>query len=140
VKASISDIPHIVKLGRKFHKVCPWYGEVDYNPVDFADFLKLLIEGQGAVFISPNAMCGGMLSAPYFNASADIATELFWYAEKGEGEAVRREFEAWSISVGAEFIQMTCLADRREKAVRRLYARHGYAAKEVNLFKKVKHG
>jgi len=136
-QAGPEDIDFIVKMGGHFHAASPYSGLIRYEPGDVRDFLAgLFNSGGGAVFIDRKAMCGGMIAPLYFNAEARIAVELFWYA-KGPGRAVREAFERWAVQEKAELIQMSCLVDDREKAMRRLFKQQGYAAKELSLIKEI---
>lgn len=133
-RATLDDLDFVVKLGCKFYEISPWRGAVAFNEDDLRDFLTTLITGTGVIFIDDNSMCGGMLTPLYFNHSAKVAAELFWYSD-GKGTEVREAFEDWAIDAGANLVQMTCLANEREGAMRRLYGRQGYDAKEVSLFR-----
>lgn len=122
------------ELGAEFYGISPWKGHIDLNADDLRGFLANLIGGAGVIFINDNSMCGGMLSPLYFNHSAVVSVELFWFS-RGEGGDVRKAFEEWSVDNGAQLIQMTCLANEKEAGMRRLFRAGGYQPKEIALFK-----
>jgi hypothetical protein len=97
---------------------------------------NLLASDEAAVFLSDGGFCGGLVFPMYFNHDYRIAQELFWFAGK-DGTALREAFEAWAKDRGCQAIQMSCIADDREKAVRRLFRMSGYAATETALMKEI---
>lgn len=135
-RAELSDIPEIVHWGRKFFDYSPWQGRTEFNEADLSASLEGMITGSGAVFLNGHGICGGVIFPLFFNASMRVAVELFWFADGG-GAELREAFEAWAIESGATALQMTCLTDSREPAMRRLLSSKGYTPMEVSFFKEV---
>jgi hypothetical protein len=136
-QATIEDVETVMDWGRKFHAYSPWGKRVPIAEDDWRQTVEnLLASEDGAVFIGEHGFCGGLMVPLYFNYGFRIAQELFWYANK-DGTALRKAFEAWAADQGASAIGMSCIADDREKAVRRLFRGAGYAATETALMKEL---
>ncbi len=105
--ATLTDIPDLVDMGRKFHAAGRLPGE--YTEEATARFLEGLIAG-GGVFRSDAGMIGGALAPAYFDPSYVMAVELFWWAEDGQGRRLLRKFEEWAGDAGASEVRMTTLA------------------------------
>ena len=132
-----NDIPNIVDMGVRFHAMSPW-AHVEYNPKDAANIARFLIEGDsGAIFIVDGGMLGALCYPLYFNKDYIICQELFWWSENKKGKHVLDAFEQWSKTMGANAIQMTCLANDKEQAARRLLRMGGYDAREIGLYKDI---
>lgn len=133
-QATLSDIDQIIAWGREFHTYGPWRDRVPFVEADLRVSIGAMLESEnGAVFIDDNGMCGGILFPMYFNLSHLVAQELFWWSK--DGREVREAFEAWAMARGASSIQMSCLADDRESATRRLFRIRGYRPIETSLWK-----
>jgi len=135
-RASVFDIPEILKLGRDFFDYGPWAERTEYVESDLERSLKAIIEGDGAIFLSDDGMCGGLIFPLYFNLSHKIAQELFWFAPT-DGTALRQSYEQWAKDNGARDIQMTCLCDGREKGMRRLLGAKGYSVIETSFLRRI---
>ena len=132
-KATAEDLPRILELGAEFLAIGP-YAWVPLDTAAFSKFALALIE-VGVIFLSDDGMIGGCLSPFYFNPSVVMAAELFWFARAG-GQDLREALEAWAQERGC--VAQTCsgLADEREPAIRRLYARAGYDVTEIAFVKR----
>ena len=135
-RATLSDVPRIVQLGRKFHAYSIWR-DLPYDLEAVARTAYSMVKNEdGAVFLSDDGLCGGLINALYFSPSHRIAVELFWYAPT-EGKELREAFEAWAVERGADAIQFSALADDRRGATERLYRMAGYNPVETVLMKRV---
>jgi len=136
-KAGPDDLEAVVEWGRKFHAYSPWGKRVPIEDEDWRRTVaNLLASEDAAVFVSDGGFCGGLIFPMYFNFSFRIAQELFWFADHG-GTELREAFEDWARARGADAIQMSCIADDRETAVRRLFRKAGYSATETSLMKEI---
>lgn len=135
-RATLDDIPEVIFWGEKFHQISPFIGLVEFSPQDLEKSLTEIIGNTGAVFLNGHGICGGLIVPLYFNHSAKVAVELFWYAER-DGRALRRAFHKLTTEHGATGQQMTCLADDNEARMRKHYERLGYKPMEVSFYKAV---
>lgn len=136
-RATPADLETVMEWGRKFHAYSPWGARVPIVEEDWRQTVSnLLASEDAAIFFSDGGFCGGLIFPMYFNFSFRIAQEMFWFADH-DGTALREAFEAWAESRGAKAIQMSCIADDREKAVRRLFRKAGYDATETALMKEI---
>lgn len=131
-KATHDDIPRICDLGRDFHAYSPW-SEVPFDRDSVADFSRRLIDS-GVIFLSDDGICGGLLNPLYFNPSAVVAVELFWWAPT-EGRALRLAFEEWAQEMGAYAVQFSALGDHKSETVGALFKRAGYRKVETGYLK-----
>ncbi|HEY9219546.1 MAG TPA: hypothetical protein VIO94_15975 [Phenylobacterium sp.] len=132
-RATINDVPHVVECGRAFHA----YGTWSHVPLDedaFGAFAHNVIAGAGAIFVTDDGMCGGVLVPAYFNPSFVMAAELFWWAPS-EGRALREAYEAWAKSEGAAAVQFSAMTDEHLPGVSRLYRMGGFRQAEVAFVK-----
>lgn len=136
-QAGLEDVPAILEWGERFHAYSPWGKRTQYDPESTRKTVEYLIKApEGAIFITEAGVCGGLIFPLYFNHAYRIAQELFWFAP-GDGTDLRQAFEEWAREQGASAIQMSCLADKRESAMRRLLSRHGYRATETSLIREI---
>lgn len=136
-KAAPEDVDLVMEWGAKFHAYSPWGQRVEIVDEDWRQTVtSLLSSDDAAVFVSEGGFCGGLIFPMYFNHGYRIAQELFWYAQ-ADGTALREAFEGWARDRGAQALQMSCIADDREPAVRRLFRKAGYAATETSLMKEI---
>ena len=134
-RAALDDLEAVVEWGRKFHAYSPWGKRVPIEDADWRQTATMLVTSEdAAVFVSEHGFCGGLIFPMYFNFGFRIAQELFWFADR-DGTLLREAFEDWARSRGADAIQMSCIADERETAVRRLFRKAGYSAVETSLMK-----
>lgn len=132
-QATPDDMPHILACARAFHA----YGVWKHVPLDetaFCAFAEAVVNGAGAIFVSDDGMCGGVVSPFYFNPAFRLAAELFWWAPS-EGRALREAFEAWAKDQGASAVQFSAMADEHLPAVSRLYRMAGFKPVETAFVK-----
>jgi hypothetical protein len=137
-KATLDDLPEIMRLGREFLAYSP-HRWIALNEDDFAASVAQIIEGAGAIFLSDDGFIGGVLVPCYFNRAVAFLSELFWFA-RAEGQELLAAFEAWGREAagGLEVVSCTSgLVDERERAIRRVFARQGYVATEVAFQKRL---
>jgi hypothetical protein len=136
-QATLDDVDAVMEWGVRFHAYSIWGKRVPIVEDDWRETVtSLLGSDDAAVFMTDNGFCGGLIFPMYFNKSYRIAQELFWFASSG-GSALREAFEDWAKERGAQAIQMSCIADDREAAVRRLFRKAGYDATETALMKEI---
>lgn len=131
VKASKSDIPHIVEMGAEFHKASGM--KCGFNPQEFSGFVSGIID-QGVIFKTDHGMIGGVIAPAYCDHSHLQAIELFWWAEKG-GVALLRTFEEWALDNKANEIRMTTIHRIERPSV--LLGKLGYSAQEISYGKAI---
>ena len=132
-KATVADVPQIVACGREFHA----YGTWSHVPLDedaYGSFAAAAIEGPGAIFLTDDGMCGGLMVPAYFNPAFVFAAELFWWAPT-EGRALREAFEGWAQESGASAVQFSAMTDDHLPAVTRLYRMGGFKPAETAFVK-----
>lgn len=134
-RATVADIADVVRIGRAFLEA-GIYRHVPLDEAAFAAFVRNVIEGPGAIFLTDDGFCGGLLSPAYFNPSHVIAAELFWWAPT-EGRALQAAFEEWAVAAGAAAITFTGMHDDNIKAVTRLYRMTGYRPVEIAFMKEL---
>jgi hypothetical protein len=132
-RAEAQDAPVIARLGAKFHAYSPW-SAVPYDAAA-AEAFALHCITTGAVFLTEDGMCGGILVPLFFSPETKVAAELFWWAPT-EGAALRKAFEAWALEAGASAVQFSALADGHSKAVGRLYRMAGFEPVETAYLKR----
>jgi len=133
-RATLDDLPEVLRIGLEFHAYSPW-SMLSADPEALSEFLAKVIE-HGAVFLSDEGMVGGVLNPAYFNPAHIMAAELFWYAKSG-GTELRQALEAWAAESGCCGITFSGLVDKHEPAMRRVFARAGYAPIETAYFKRI---
>jgi hypothetical protein len=133
-RATQDDVSEIVRLGALLHATAP-FADVEYIPEAVAVFVAHVVE-HGAVFLSDDGMCGGLLNPTYFNPAHVVAVEFFWWAPNG-GADLRQAFEAWAKDAGAVAVQFSGLANERLAAVSRIYRRGGYEPVEMSFLKRL---
>lgn len=133
-KAEASDVPQVVACGRAFHAYGTW-SHVPLNEADYAEFAAATIASDtGAIFLTEDGMCGGLMIPAYFNRAFIFAAELFWWAPS-EGKALREAFETWAKEAGASAVQFSAMTDDHLPAVSRLYRMGGFKPAETAFVK-----
>ncbi len=122
--ATPADLDRLVAMGRKFHAASP-LAAIPFAAADFAACCRNLML-TGILLISERGMIGGPVFPCYFNVERYMAQELFWWAEDGQGDALREAFEALAAQFGARLSAMSALEGLRIDAVGRRLRRRGY--------------
>lgn len=128
--ATIDDLDRIVEMAKAFHAYSPWR-DVPFDEDAFRQVATGIIE-TGAIFLSEEGMCGGVIHPLYFSPSVRIGIEFFWW----RGGALRKDFEAWCKEQGAFGVQFSAMADEHLPAVTRLYRSAGFEAAETAFVKR----
>lgn len=123
------------RLAKNFHGSSVWR-EVPLDLEALEQFVFADVSGNVFLSLRPGAMIIGVLSSFWFSPSTLLGQELAWYAEDGTGVDVHRDFEEWLAERGVALVGLSCMANGREAATRRLLQRIGYQAVDVN-FRKV---
>lgn len=135
-QARLSDIPRIVEMGAKFHAMSD-YTFVEYDPVASAAFLEATIQNpDGIVLCHEQGMIGGALVPLYFNPAKRVAVETFWWAD-ANGMALLDHFEWWAEARGAVAVTLSCLGNKRDKALGRVFERRGYSKAETSYMRAI---
>mgnify|MGYP000894854066 CR=1 len=127
-EATLADMPELVRMGRAFHAAAKL--DIEFDDSTFRDLCAQLIEADGALLlIDDGAMLAALCFPIYFNASALVAQELFWWVDpdkRGAGIRLLQRAEQWAKEKGAVTLQMIALDELSGESVGRLYERRGY--------------
>ncbi len=129
-RATMADIPAIVRMGCLFLASSAYRDVLRENPAQMAAFAEVLIgreDGYLAVMDEDTKAVGmiGFLAVPHFFSGDVIATEVIWWLDpdaRGAGRLLLDAAEGWAHEIGAVAIQMIAPDPR----VGRLYERRGY--------------
>lgn len=133
-RATLEDTQIATAFAREFHAESVHAG-IPVVPEVLEAWMAGLIE-QGAVFLSPRGIIGGLVSPIYFNPDYRVAVELFWWAPE-EGRALREAFEGWAIEQGVNAIQFSGQRNERAETVEKLFRRAGYEPVETGFVKRL---
>lgn len=131
--ATEADIPLIVDLCREAHVGSVWDDlGVEFNADDCEASMRGLMDNPNAVVLVCDRGTLWLVKFPvWFNASEQIANEIFYYATKG-GDALRREGERWA----GEGLMTLCRHDKTDPRLERLYERGGYTPIEHTFIRR----
>jgi hypothetical protein len=133
-RAGPEDVEHIAGMAVKFHAYSPWR-EVPLD-LDAVRNVALACIERGAIFVTEDGMCGGVVQPLYFSPQTTIGAEFFWWAPTQGGE-LRAAFEAWAREQGAYAVQFSALGDDRAAATARLYRMAGFEPAETVYLKRL---
>lgn len=122
--ATPADLPRLVDMGARFHAASP-LSAIPFQPADFEAACYSLMR-TGILLVSERGMIGGPVFPAFFNSRHRMAQELFWWAEDGQGDALRAAFEIRAAECGARLAAMSALEGLRIEAVGRRLRRRGY--------------
>lgn len=94
--ATEQDIPRLVALVAAFHAEPRWPGPLSFKAEDFAQTCQALLASGGAVFLSDGGLIGLTVNPSLYNHAVKVASELFFWAPDGRGDALRQAAEAWA--------------------------------------------
>jgi hypothetical protein len=123
-RATAADLPWLVALGAQFHAEPRWPAPLTFNPDDFAETCARLLEA-GVIFLSERGLIGLMVSPSIYNHSVTVASELFFWAPDGQGDALRRAAEQWA-SEHADVLVMGAHEPGPVERISNWYRRKGY--------------
>ena len=127
--ATKADMPNMLQMGRKFHKMSKMPCQFDEDAFSGL-LLGLMKSDECALFVSDGGFVGGVLVPAYCDPKWIQALELFWFSESGHGMRLLREFEAWANDIGANEVRMSSIGGlgRAEK----IYSKIGYSVAEYS--------
>jgi len=134
-RAGEADISRIVAMGRMHHEQAGNPGMFDEDAT--ADYLRTMINGSGAVFLSDGGQIGGVLAPMWCAPSHVMAVELFWFATDGRGKALLAAFEEWAEFAGASQIVLSTVLRHDGQRVGEKLIRYGYAPQEVSFGREI---
>lgn len=140
-KATLADVPAIVRMGERFYAETSYRQFAPYCPDTVADLATLLIE-QGVCLVVGDEPVGmaGLVVAPFmFNRERKAAYEVMWWVEpdaqgQGAGKALLGAIEPACREAGCHAIQMAHLASSPPQAAA-LYERMGFVHSESSYTK-----
>jgi len=143
-RATHSDVPRVVELGRKFLAEGPYAGQLSDNPEQATRFASLLVDNPTArILVSEDhGIVTGVLAFllfPHHFTGEVYALEIIWYVEpqyRAGGIAMWLMWEAERIAfeMKAKYMQFTA-PDARASAI---YERFGYRPVEVGYQKELR--
>jgi GNAT superfamily N-acetyltransferase len=133
-RATLSDIPRLLEMGRKFSDKAGLERHVGYDPQSMADTFEALITNGHPLFVSDAGAIGATLTKHPFNQEHVVAQELFWWSEGGDGhqllDALEKHCEEY-----ADSLIMIALEAIRPEAVGKIYERRGFVPLERSFVK-----
>jgi hypothetical protein len=135
LRATESDIPAIVGMGREFHAMSPHTMLGAYDETAVANMLRYLIDN-GLVMTNGAGCLGGLIAPVYFNPQVAVMEEAFWWS-KANGQELREAFEAEAKQMGAKFCMFSTLENDRSAAIDRVMRRNGYTPIERRYMKEL---
>ena len=140
--ASTVDMVRLIEMGRTFHAATDSNDLPEFDVDSFVQTASWMIASPIAALLvlddgRVRGMAGGMVYPAWFNLSALMAQEIFWWVDvEGRGSQaveLRRNFETRMKELGAGNLAMLSLAGMRDETMERFYRREGYRPME-NLF------
>ena len=135
-RATVEDLELILELGKAFFDASPYGGNIEFDPVA-VEGLVLNVLDNGVIFLSDRGIIAGVLNPLYFNPLVQFATEIAWYAEDGQGEALKQAFETWAKEQGAAVISFSIMNTAHMATLAKRLEEDGYAPLEVAYVKGV---
>jgi GNAT superfamily N-acetyltransferase len=146
--ATLHDVPRILILGRSFFNAAGWPKVTEWHEPSVTATLCALIEGKtpGGLMVAEVegrvvGMAAFLVFPFYFNASAKVGMEIFWFVEpehrNGCGSQLMTAIEDAAKEQGAGVFIMSSVAGLRDEALARVYARRGYAPAENTFIKRL---
>ena len=127
------DVEMIVAMAKKFIAYSP-YKDVpiddDYMQSLFANLLE-----HGTIITNGTGFICGMLTPLFFSPNVVIAAEMAWWSEGGNGQDLKRAFEDWARSKGAQAVQFSAFNNQFAPKMNELLTKSGYYPVEVGYIK-----
>lgn len=123
-QATSADLPWVVELGAQFHAEDRWSGTLTFAPESFWATCEQLLE-VGAIFLSERGVIGLVVNPSIYNHATRVASELFFWAPDGRGDALRRAAEAWT-KQHADVLVMGAHEPGPVERIANWYRRKGY--------------
>lgn len=128
--ATLSDIPAMVEMGRRFTDKAGFADHVGYDDQSAAALLEGLIEGAGVCLVGDRCMAAALVFPHPYNRSHIAAQELFWWSEGREGIRLLRALEQAVRDRGAQSLTMITIEAIEPDSMGRLYRKRGFAPVE----------
>lgn len=136
-EATITDMPGLVAVGRRFFDAVDWPNGVVFDPEHLSSVLgNLIVSETGAVFVNDDitAVAGAVVYPHYFSGQL-TGNELFWWVDPSErqsgvGARLFDTLETWAEERGAKTFSMITLHGLAHDTVGSLYERRGYQQME----------
>ena len=132
------DAPEIMRMGRAFAEVAGFKAD-DYSMLVT---IRMLLDTGGLFVIGdpPHGMVGAILYPHYFDRSATVAQEMFWWVDKehrksGAGMVLLEGLEKWAKDNQAKSLTMIALAASDGDSMGRFYESRGYVPLERHYVK-----
>ena len=147
-KAIEADLPKYIVLAESFHMASPMHGVIDFDPVGYAQFYTESLQNDSVgVWLAEVdneivGICGALVYPMYFNPSALVVQELWWWLTpksrgSGAGGKMFKQIEDWAKERNASALFMIALEDSRAKKMENLYVRAGFKPMERTFIKEV---
>ena len=143
--ATLSDVPAIVEMSRKFYATTTYSGWADFNAESVHDLASNLTENHLMLVADDGAKLIGMVGlfvAPFmFNGDVTAAYEVVWWVDpseqgQGAGKALLAAVEPACRAKGCKAIQMVHLSTSPPQAAG-IYERMGFRHSESSFTKTV---
>lgn len=129
------EIEPVIEMARKFVAASPYSG-VEVSDATLEGLCYQIAEA-GCLIVSERGFVAGLLSPLFFAPEIRVATELAWWAEDGNGEALREAFEAWATASGAAAVQFSTLNNSFAPRLAATLTGAGYTPVEVAYIKAI---
>jgi len=147
-KATETDLPEYIKLAQAFHTASPMHGSISFDVPGYSQFyLSSLQNDSVGIWLAEVdnnivGICGAVAYPLYFNPSALVVQELWWWltpASRGSGAGGQmfKQIEQWAKDKDASALFMIALEDNRAKKMENLYIRAGFKPMERTFIKEV---
>ena len=147
-KATEADLPEYIKLAQAFHTASPMRGSISFDVPGYSQFyLSSLQNDSVGIWLAEVennivGICGAVAYPLYFNPSALVVQELWWWltpASRGSGAGGQmfKQIEQWAKDKDASALFMIALEDNRAKKMENLYIRAGFKPMERTFIKEV---
>jgi hypothetical protein len=139
--ATISDIPKMLEMGRKFFEASGYsdIADLEVNSLR-ATFEALITNSEAVVLVGDGAMAAALIYPFYFNASHKTAQEMFWWVNperRGIGTELLDALIASVKAKGAQSLSMIALERLTPEKVGGIYERRGFRPSERSYIKKL---
>lgn len=145
-EGDISDIPYLVKMGRKFFEASGYQKSFSFKGMTFEKTVSHLISDENSnIFVATDdervvGMAGALLFPFYMNEDVMSCQEVFWWVEPGSrkgttGVRLLNEVEEWAKSNGAQTFNMMCLEHLNPDKVEKLLTHKGYDKTERHFMR-----
>ncbi len=138
-----SDIPSLLRMGRKFHEAAGLADIATWDDESFRATLSRMIGADSGIVLVIDrgeivGMAGAVIYPFYFNAGHRTCQEIFWWVEpEARGSAALLEMLEARAGQGGESLIMSNIDSLRPEALARYYRIRGFRAAENTFIKRV---